>query len=153
MNTTGAVQDICVLAILDRDSDVEMLRDIVQAWGARLCVATTLAELRRQLDREPPDVVISNTNLSDSSDWKHVLREIDSAGGLQPLVIASHLADEALWAEVLNVGGFDVLAQPFDRQEVSRILSSAARERCRHAPPRGRRLRRRERTVSRYAAG
>ena len=152
MTATGAIQDLAILAILDRDSDVERLREIVHGWGVRLHVRRTLVGLRRQLDREPPDVVVSNTSLQDHSDWKHVLHEIESAGGVQPLIITSRVADESLWAEVLNLGGFDVLAQPFDREEVTRILSSAVRERRDHSAPR-RGPRREERALSRSAAG
>jgi DNA-binding NtrC family response regulator len=136
MTATGAIQDLAVLAILDRDSDVKGLREIISGWGARLHVRRTLAGLRRQLDRQPPDVVVSNASLRDHSDWKHVLHEIESAGGLQPLIITSRVADESLWAEVLNLGGFDVLAQPFDRDEVARILCSAVRDRRASPAPR-----------------
>jgi FixJ family two-component response regulator len=39
--------------------------------------------------------------------------------------VTSRLADEYLWAEVLNLGGYDVLAKPLDKQEVSRTLNLA----------------------------
>ncbi len=138
MTATGAMAELSVLAILDRESDIQGLREIVRQWGARFHLSWTLEGLRRQLDREPPDVVVCNTSLPDQSDWKHVLREIESAGGLQPLIITSRLADESLWAEVLNLGGFDVVAQPFDSEEVARILNSAVRERRRVSAPRRR---------------
>jgi hypothetical protein len=32
-----------------------------------------------------------------------------------------------LWAEVLNMGGYDVLAEPLDSEEVTRVISAAAR--------------------------
>jgi DNA-binding response OmpR family regulator len=35
------------------------------------------------------------------------------------------LADEALWAEVLNLGGYDVLTKPFDPKEVHHAVSMA----------------------------
>jgi DNA-binding response OmpR family regulator len=43
------------------------------------------------------------------------------------LVVTSNVADESLWAEVLNLGGYDVLAQPFDGEEVARVIGSAVR--------------------------
>jgi DNA-binding response OmpR family regulator len=43
------------------------------------------------------------------------------------LVVTSRLADDHLWAEVLNIGGFDVLARPLDRDEVERVVASASR--------------------------
>jgi len=41
------------------------------------------------------------------------------------LVVTSRKADDTLWSEVLNLGGYDVLAQPYERAEVVRILSLA----------------------------
>jgi hypothetical protein len=42
-------------------------------------------------------------------------------------VVTSRTADDYLWAEVLNVGGYDVLAQPLERDEVERVVASARR--------------------------
>jgi DNA-binding response OmpR family regulator len=41
------------------------------------------------------------------------------------LIVTSRLADERLWAEVLNLGAYDVLAKPFESKEVVRIVSLA----------------------------
>jgi len=41
------------------------------------------------------------------------------------LVVTSRLADDRLWAEALNLGAYDVLAKPFDKTEVNRIVRSA----------------------------
>jgi len=59
--------------------------------------------------------------------WKSVLE--DPGGGLGPtsVIVTSRLADEQLWAEALNLGAYDVLAKPFDRQEVYRVVDSAWR--------------------------
>jgi hypothetical protein len=37
-------------------------------------------------------------------------------------VIASRHADDALWAEVLNLGGSDVLEKPFTLEHVERVI-------------------------------
>ena len=63
-------------------------------------------------------VVISETHLPDGS-WKDLLAHVMLRTASTALVVTSKLADEFLWAEVLNLGGYDVLAQPFDRDEVT----------------------------------
>jgi hypothetical protein len=52
---------------------------------------------------------------------------IDCERMLNPprLVVISRLADDRLWAAVLNRCGFDVLAKPFERDEVTRALGYA----------------------------
>lgn len=71
-------------------------------------------------------VVICETLLPDGS-WKDLLEYIAQVGAPSALVVTSKLAGESLWAEVLNLGGYDVLAQPFDREEVTRVVRSAVR--------------------------
>jgi Protein of unknown function (DUF2934) len=44
-----------------------------------------------------------------------------------PLIVADCLADERLWAEVLNLGGYDLLAKPFDANGVLQVVSAACR--------------------------
>jgi DNA-binding response OmpR family regulator len=41
------------------------------------------------------------------------------------LIVSSRTADERLWAEVLNLGAYDVLVKPFDPTEVSRVVGLA----------------------------
>jgi DNA-binding response OmpR family regulator len=50
------------------------------------------------------------------------------AGGMNDpplLIVTSRLADDRLWTEALNLGAYDVIAKPFDRKEVDRILNLA----------------------------
>jgi len=55
----------------------------------------------------------------------HVLAETLNLSDPPLLIVASRLADEYLWAEALNLGAYDVLAKPFDADEVVRVLRSA----------------------------
>ena len=71
-------------------------------------------------------VVICEALLPDG-DWKDLLARMSSIRASSVLVVTSKVADESLWAEVLNLGGYDVLAQPFDQEEVTRVVSSALR--------------------------
>jgi DNA-binding response OmpR family regulator len=59
--------------------------------------------------------------------WREIL-EFAAASPRRPSVIVTvPFADEALWAEVLNLGGYDVLSQPFDINEVTRIANAGFR--------------------------
>jgi DNA-binding response OmpR family regulator len=71
-------------------------------------------------------VVICEGVLPDDN-WKDLLAGMGRAKASPVLVVTSSIADESLWAEVLNLGGYDVLAQPFDREEVIRVVRSAVR--------------------------
>jgi DNA-binding NtrC family response regulator len=130
MAANEPIQGAKILTVLP-DNDVQTLHGIIRPCGARLQRADSLDEVHEFLKSDPADVVLTDCNLPDKHDWKHVLEVIECSGGVQPLIVASRLADERLWAEVLNLGGFDVLATPFEAAEVVRVIGHACRERLR----------------------
>ena len=81
----------------------------------------------RCLAAEPVQVVIAESRLPDG-DWKNVLLELDRLPSPPNLIVASRTADDRLWAEVLNIGGYDVLAQPFEAEELRRVVAAAGRQ-------------------------
>jgi DNA-binding response OmpR family regulator len=62
-----------------------------------------------------------------SCDWHDFIEITATTPRRTCVIVTDPLADESLWAEVLNVGGFDVLAQPFDPSEVIRTVEAAFR--------------------------
>jgi DNA-binding NtrC family response regulator len=71
-------------------------------------------------------VVICQHRLPDG-DWIALLAGLEMSGRRPNLIVTAPQPDEQLWAEVLNLGGYDVLAQPLDRHEVFRVVASAWR--------------------------
>jgi DNA-binding response OmpR family regulator len=69
-------------------------------------------------------LVVCEQDLPDGS-WKEILAATAAVADPPSLIVTSRLADDRLWAEVLNLGGYDVLAQPFDREEVRRVAMLA----------------------------
>ena len=57
--------------------------------------------------------------------WQEILNHLRCLTYPPHLIVTSRTADDRLWAEVLNMGGYDVLAQPFVRDEMVRAVSSA----------------------------
>ena len=96
------------------------------AWPITVQHSSDCEEALAQLADSRISVVICETPLPDGS-WKDLLACMARAKASSVLVVTSKLADESLWAEVLNWGGYDVLAQPFDREEVTRVVRSAIR--------------------------
>jgi DNA-binding response OmpR family regulator len=90
----------------------------------KLSIARSFKEGMAQLDHEQIPIVICEAQLPDGS-WKDVLSRL--AHILEPprLVVASHYAGERLWSEVLNLGGFDLLATPFREVAVGYSIDSA----------------------------
>ncbi len=60
-------------------------------------------------------------------DWRAILNEAQRRQAPPPVLVASPVPDERLWAEVLNLGGQDVLTIPFAQKEVFLSISAAWR--------------------------
>jgi len=69
-------------------------------------------------------VILCECKLPDGN-WLEILNQISGRSEKCFLIVTSRLADASLWAEVLNLGGYDLLAKPFNRQEVRHVLTSA----------------------------
>lgn len=59
--------------------------------------------------------------------WRDLLTEIRTHGCPVNLVVADRQAGEQFWAQVLDGGGYDVLAYPFDAHELFRVATQAWR--------------------------
>ena len=115
-----------LLAVCPNQDDLSSLRDILEAdqWTVRQ--AHTCDEAARFMESETPAVVACENELPDGS-WRDLFKLATSLVDPPPVVVVSRHADENLWAEVLNLGGYDVLAKPFERNEVSRVMQMASR--------------------------
>jgi len=96
------------------------------AW--QLSAAGTCREAYKQLRRNGTLAVFSECDLPDGT-WKDLLGYVSEMPQPPALIVTSRLADAYLWSEVLNLGGFDVLAKPFIEKEVRQVLASALRYR------------------------
>jgi len=86
----------------------------------------TLAKARAWIGQfGPPAVIICERQLSDGL-WKQLFEETEALPQPPKFIVASRQADEYLWAEVLNMGGHDVLSIPFEQAEVSRVVLYAS---------------------------
>ncbi len=113
-----------VLAVSGEDGDHELLRSIFGHSNWTLHTAFSRSEALDLLRYNNIPVVICERDLPDGT-WKDVLAEVGSFSRPPHVLVTSRLADERLWAEVLNVGGYDVLVKPFVPAEVFRTISLA----------------------------
>ena len=116
-----------LLAILPCVEDRLGLFEIVRHSKWHLVVADTLHGSRAPLNNLQRGVVLCDAELPDGN-WKAALNRLAYKAVPIPLIVASRLADDKLWVDVLNLGGSDVLALPFDHDEVIRSVSLAWRE-------------------------
>lgn len=60
-----------------------------------------------------------------SSQWQDVLKFAAEQNDPPMVIVVARHADEGLWAEVLNLGAFDLLQSPLERSETIRVINGA----------------------------
>lgn len=118
--------DVSALAVGTPLADQAELDRIFDECGWSLNRARTRTEARAFMDATPVRIVIAEKEFPEGG-WLEMLEDLMQLPEPPLLVVTARLADESLWAEVLNRGGFDVLAQPLESEEVARVISAAAR--------------------------
>jgi len=108
------------------EEDHEFLGQVFSQQGWILYKARTLEAAVDLLRRTPVPVVMTERDLPHGN-WKDVLAAIQQLPQTPLLIVTARLADEFLWAEVLNLGGHDVLSQPFQATELLWVVGNACR--------------------------
>lgn len=122
--TGHADRVLTVLAISPFDEDHIYLRHLFSHSNWQIHQARSCGEALAVLHEHPVPVVLCDSEMPDGS-WKDALSELADLPEAPLMIVTSRLADDNLWAEVLNLGGYDVLMKPFDRLEVLRVISLA----------------------------
>ncbi len=120
---------VLILSVGPMDEHNAALGDILQRsdWPAgtdtagRLFVCSNLDECLSTVRKARIPIVLCDTD----SNWRRLLDEFRELPESPYVIVTSRLADDRLWSEALNLGAYDVLAKPFERSEVVRVLTMA----------------------------
>src|SRR5271157_4312017 len=113
-----------VLFVSAHHDDARLLSRMLRAVPLRLDHVDSIERARAKLQREDYDVILTEAALPDGTWVDALLLARKCARGLEVIVTGPH-ADARFWAEALNLGAYDLLAQPFYEPEVRRILYNA----------------------------
>ena len=121
----GADSRSSLMAVLPTREDRTALQRIISPCEWELQWTGACREAIDAFRRTSPPIVICDSDLPDG-DWRQ-LWDILAREPKPPIfIVTSRVADEALWAEVLNVGAYDLLLKPFRAEEVIRMVHVAA---------------------------
>jgi DNA-binding response OmpR family regulator len=109
-----------VLAVSPLTADRVRLREIFSQGNWKLHEASDCCEALALLRGLRVPVLLCERDHADGN-WEDLLKAAARLPAPPNLIVFSRLADERLWAEVLNLGGFDVLMTPFEPEEVLRV--------------------------------
>jgi CheY-like chemotaxis protein len=112
--------DHAVLEQTFRDSSLTLYPNCRLALHPSRTLASALATLRRE---RIPIVLCDRDEHAEA--WREILQASKNLSAPPCLIVTSRMADDRQWAELLNAGAFDLLAKPFEKSNVIRIVQSA----------------------------
>jgi DNA-binding response OmpR family regulator len=118
------MQQIRILSVSSTEDDHTAIFHILDELPFVVTPARSCQEAANALTHDQFGIILCESDLPDGN-WIEILNQISGVREKPLLIVTSRLADESLWAEVLNLGGYDLLAKPFSRQEVRHVLTSA----------------------------
>lgn len=120
----GPEKIVTVLAVDQTSRDLAPLRALFSQSNWKLHEALSCRSAMASLRTARIPVVLCERDLPDGT-WKDLHYQLLEMPDVPLLIVTSRFADESLWAEVLNLGAYDVLAKPFERSELVRVVGSA----------------------------
>lgn len=118
------VSDQITVLIAGVSKEIDRLQRICKGYGWNIRTAHTHAGVSSVIQQKTTPVVVCETQLP-GVNWTDILAITQKQEPECRLIVTARLADDRLWAEVLNLGGFNVLAQPFEPSEVKQVIESA----------------------------
>jgi DNA-binding NtrC family response regulator len=119
-----AYRVVTVLSVSASADDHVHLRSLFNRTNWVLLEAHSCHEAQAMLRRQPIPVILCEPVLPDGT-WQDLLYPPEANSGVPCLIVASRFADEKMWMEVLDRGGFNVLEKPFEIGELFRCISLA----------------------------
>ena len=113
-----------VLLVGGAENDFDTLAGMLAGTGWQTRRAVDGVDAARLCSQQLFPVLICERALPDG-DWRALQAGLRSLERTPLLVLTLAWSDEEAWADALGQGAFDVLARPFERAEVTRVLSLA----------------------------
>ncbi len=113
-----------VLFVSPHREDAAALSRIVGSLSVPFKHVADLAQARTEIQNGVYAVILTEAILPDGT-WLDVL---DMTRGVPPgaeVIVTDAGTDTRFWAEVLNMGAYDLIARPFSAGEVQRIICNA----------------------------
>jgi len=113
-----------VLVVTPSPSDYDLIASSLAAEELELLPANCLLEaVLHQIASPDPYVVVYDTDSPE--EWRQALRRFLSVRPQTRVVLVSRLADDQMWMDVLDGGGFDLVMKPFEPPEIRSVVRGA----------------------------
>jgi hypothetical protein len=118
--------DVRVLAVVPDQMQAELLKQLAPLKVTVVCVGRPL-EVACILDREPAFHVVILPASSSDGEWWALWGELGLLDPRPEILVYARSATFQLWTGVLDMGGFDVIVEPFLNLEIQGAVLRAVR--------------------------
>lgn len=119
-----SVDPVKLVAITQQADDSAALQQIARDYRWRISIVGGSDAAITALKEQPTPLVICDRDLPDE-DWRAVLAKIAALPQAVCVLLASSVADDYLWRQVLQHHGYDVVTKPFHAEELRRVVTFA----------------------------
>lgn len=113
-----------VLFVSPSIEHAEVLSGMLTPLSIPLAHVQDLQRALSKLEHEAFGVVLTEADLPDGS-WLDVMKTVGKERRSTAVIVTCSFADASFWADVMDLGAYDLLPQPFCRSEVQRIIKNA----------------------------
>jgi DNA-binding NtrC family response regulator len=113
-----------ILFVSGHPDDARRLKRMLHSLPLTVDHVETLQQARAKLQQDDYGVILTEAALPDGN-WPDALHLARACSQEPEVIVTDPQADARFWSEALNLGAYDLLAQPFYEPEVRRILYNA----------------------------
>ena len=106
-----------VLVATPNDRHYRALENAILGTGWSLFRSYNLVEGLSAVINHEIEVIFTDCELPDGS-WRDMVQSLRACRNAPRVIVFSQLADDRLWMDVLQSGGYDLVATPFDSEEI-----------------------------------
>jgi DNA-binding NtrC family response regulator len=109
---------------MQNTDDSETLQELAASYGWRISIVGSSDAAVALLKEQPTPLVICDRDLTGEA-WGDVLAKIAAQPQAVCVLLASRVIDDYLWQQVIRHHGYDVIAKPFQPEELRRAVTFA----------------------------
>jgi|ERR1700677_3033289 DNA-binding NtrC family response regulator len=120
----GAPNRITIVALVVSDHDRNVLRGISDREPIDIHFAESRVEAWDALNRLNSPLILYDRDWP-NAEWRTTIQTFAFSPHRSCVILASRVADDNLWQELIRCGGYDLLAKPFRADDVARAIRLA----------------------------
>jgi len=123
-NARAVTPRITIVALVVSDHDREVLTFLSNREPVDIHFAESHVDAWEAMNRLNSPVVLYDRDWP-NAEWRTTVQALASSPHRSCVILASRVADDYLWQELIRCGGYDLLAKPFRAEDVARALKLA----------------------------